>query len=221
MAHPRMIVRTASHSGCRQTLASVSSKYSSLSSVPMSGMTHKHKSHGVTMIEMAIVMSLVAILAMIAIPSFKYVTSSNRAAQEVNALLGDMRYARTEAVKEGAPVTVCTSADGLNCSGSTQWNAGWIVFADANGNHVRDANEPLLRVQKSLAIEFNSQDSFQATLPLSWVVFNREGFGPTGLAATANVALHDPTNSNNFTRCVAVTILGLVSTVKFGVGGCV
>jgi type IV fimbrial biogenesis protein FimT len=186
----------------------------------MSGMTNKRANRGVTMIEMAIVMSLVAILAMIAIPSFKYVTSSNRAAQEVNALLGDMRYARTEAIKEGAPVTVCASADGLTCSGSTQWNAGWIVFADANGNHVVDVNEPILRVQKSLAIEFNSQDSFQATLPLKWVVFNREGFGPTGLALTANVALHDPTNSNNFTRCVAVTILGLVSTVKFGVGGC-
>jgi type IV fimbrial biogenesis protein FimT len=187
----------------------------------MSGMTNKRQNRGVTMIEMAIVMTLVAILAMIAVPSFKYVTSSNRAAQEVNALLGDMRYARTEAIKEGSPVTVCASADGLTCSGSTQWNAGWIVFADANGNHVVDVNEPILRVQKSLAIEFNSNDSFQATLPLKWVVFNREGFGPTGLVATTNVALHDPTNNNNFTRCVAVTILGLVSTAKFGVGGCI
>jgi type IV fimbrial biogenesis protein FimT len=187
-------------------------------------MTDKRHSGGFTLVEIATVMAIAAIILMIAIPSFRYVTSSNRAAQEVNALLGDMRYARAEAVKEGQQVTICASSDGLNCSGLSDWKNGWIVFSDPNGNHVVDVTnpvtEPILRVQNSFTLAFKSTDTFQATPALKWVVFNREGFAPTGLAGTANVALHDPTNNNNFTRCVEVTILGLVSTVKYGVGGC-
>jgi type IV fimbrial biogenesis protein FimT len=186
----------------------------------MSGMTNKRNIHGFTMVELAMVMSIAAILAMIAIPSFRYVTSSNRAAQEVNALLGDMRYARTEAVKEGLQVTICASSDGQTCSGLAEWKNGWIVFSNPLGDHIVPGGQLPLRVQNAFAISFKSNDTFQAIPALKWVVFNREGFAPTALGATANVELHDPTNTPAFTRCVEVTILGLISTVKNGVGGC-
>jgi type IV fimbrial biogenesis protein FimT len=87
-----------------------------------------------TMLELVIVMAIVAILATIAMPGFQYVTSSNRVSTEVNGLLGDMQYARNEALKEGQPITVCPSANPTSptpsCSGSTAWQSGWIVFPD-------------------------------------------------------------------------------------------
>ncbi len=52
---------------------------------------------GFTIIEFVVVMLIVGIIAAIGVPSFKYVTTSNRIASEINALLADMRYARTEA----------------------------------------------------------------------------------------------------------------------------
>jgi type IV fimbrial biogenesis protein FimT len=89
---------------------------------------------GFNLFELLIVMSIVAIMAMIGIPSFKYVTAANRVSSEVNSLLGDMQYARSEAVKEGLPVTVCASANPTatapSCSGSNAWQTGWIVFSD-------------------------------------------------------------------------------------------
>src|ERR1700731_3573705 len=92
---------------------------------------------GYTMFELVMVMSIVAILATIAIPSFQYVTASNRISSEINGLLADMRFARVEAIKEGLPVTVCASADGKTCIGNTNagvWTSGWIVFSDPSSN---------------------------------------------------------------------------------------
>ncbi|MFK9866802.1 Tfp pilus assembly protein FimT/FimU, partial [Escherichia coli] len=59
---------------------------------------------GFTLTEVMIVTTIVAILFGIGLPSYKYVTTSNRVASEVNALLGDMQFARSEAVREGQTV---------------------------------------------------------------------------------------------------------------------
>ncbi len=183
----------------------------------MKTVLHASRERGLTMMELLITMSIVAILSAIAIPSFKYVTQSNRSSSEVNALLGDMRYARTEAVKEGLPVTVCSSKNGTSCLNSIDWSQGWIVFSDTNGDHIRNGNEPLLRVQSALGTTFGGTDSFQAAPALLYVTFNREGFAATGLTTT-NIALHDSTNTSAYTRCVVVTSLGVISTTKYGSG---
>ena len=80
-------------------------------------------SAGFTMTEMVITMAIVAILMAIGVPSFKYVTTSNRLSTEVNGLLGDMQFARSEAIKEGLPVTVCSSLSGTQCDGGNNWQS--------------------------------------------------------------------------------------------------
>ncbi len=84
---------------------------------------------GFTLVEMIMTMAIAAILLTIAIPSFRYVTNSNRIAGELNGLLGDLQFARAEAIKEGRTVTVCVSNDGATCANSTTWQSGWIVFS--------------------------------------------------------------------------------------------
>src|ERR1035438_3999731 len=79
---------------------------------------------GFTLVEILIAVAVVAILLTIGIPSFRYVTNSNRIAAEINGLLGDMQYARAEAVKEGQTVTVCESNDGATCASATTWHKG-------------------------------------------------------------------------------------------------
>jgi type IV fimbrial biogenesis protein FimT len=83
---------------------------------------------GFTMIEMLMTIAIATILLSLAIPSFRYVTNSNRIASELNGLLGDLQLARAEAIKEGRTVTVCQSSDGATCTDSTSWQGGWIVF---------------------------------------------------------------------------------------------
>ena len=105
-------------------------------------------SAGFTLIELLTVITVVAILFALGMPSYRYVTNANRISGEVNALLGDMQYARSEAIKEGQPVTVCSSTNATTCSNQTSWRNGWIVFTDVNGNGAVDGvNDAILRVQ--------------------------------------------------------------------------
>jgi type IV fimbrial biogenesis protein FimT len=159
------------------------------------------------MVEMIMAVAVGAILLVIGIPSFRYVTNSNRIAAEINGLLGDMQFARSEAIKEGNPVTVCVSASGTACAaaGTTTWQSGWIVFSDLNGNAAVDAGDTILRVQKP----FSSTDTFVANNALSAVTFNREGYG-NGIANNTLIELHDSTNNHNWTRCLSVNLVGMI-----------
>jgi type IV fimbrial biogenesis protein FimT len=177
-------------------------------------------SAGYTMTELVIVMAIVAILAAIGVPSFKYVTASNRIASEINGLLGDMQFARSEAVKQGQSVTVCASADGATCTGSpagSAWQHGWIVFLDANFNKQVDvaAGEQVIRVQPA----FSGTDTFVASSnTFSAITYNRMGYAPTGFANNITINLHDSANTTAWIRCLQITPIGTPTTEKYGAG---
>jgi type IV fimbrial biogenesis protein FimT len=171
---------------------------------------------GFTMIEMVVVMVIVGILTAIAVPSFKYLTDSNRLSAELNGLLGDMQYARSEAVKEGQPITVCASTDQAQCSATTNWSTGWIIFADTNNNKTFDGVDNLLRVQKALS----GGDSLNADNNFKAITFNREGFATTGVPATVTLSLHATVPSTGSTRCLLITPFGMLSTNKYAAGVC-
>jgi type IV fimbrial biogenesis protein FimT len=166
------------------------------------------KQRGFTLTELLIVMAIAAILLGIGVPSYRYITNSYRMSSEVNGLLGDLQFARGEAIKEGQTVTVCVSRDGATCDlGSTTWQEGWIVFQDPTNIGTVDPGEAVLRVQRA----FTGTDTFTANNGLTSVTFNREGFA-TALAGAARVTLHDQTASAGWTRCLYITPIGLVAT---------
>ena len=164
----------------------------------------RRDSRGYNMIELISAMSIAAILVAIAVPSFRYITNANRIASEGNGLLGDLQYARAEAIREGQSVSVCVSKVARTCTGGPDWQNGWIVFSDPNGNGVVDAGETVLRVQAA----FSGGDTFVATPNLSVLTFNREGF-----AAVANntlITLQTVPEVTSYTRCLSVGLAGLM-----------
>ena len=167
-----------------------------------------NRQSGFNLTELMVVITIVSILMAVGIPSYRYVTTANRVASEVNSLLADMQFARSEAVREGQTVTVCTSADGATCAGGgNTWQGGWIVFSDANADGaVQAPGDQVLRVQNT----FSGKDTFTSTVNV--VQFNREGFA-RGLANDILLTLHDVTNTANYTRCLQVRMVGTVRTV--------
>lgn len=180
------------------------------------GVTHTRASRGITLFEMVIAMAIMATLVTIAVPSFQYVTTSNRIASEGNALLGDLQFARAEAIKQGQTVSVCVAAPGgASClAGNTNWNKGWIVFldTDADGQVDPPPNDKPYRVQA----RFTGSDTFTAPINVSFISFNREGFA-VGLVNNPTVlALHASPMSNASTRCLTLNLVGLMAIQPYG-----
>jgi type IV fimbrial biogenesis protein FimT len=171
----------------------------------------RRASRGVTLFETIIAMGIFAILAAIAVPSFQYVTNANRIASEGNGLLGDLQFARAEAIKEGQAVSVCVSSDGQNClANDYNWQKGWIVFSDLNASGKFVAGDTLLRVQS----QFSGGDTFVANNNIGAVTFNREGFAAVANGTTM-ITLHTAPAVNAYTRCLTVGLVGLMAIQSY------
>jgi type IV fimbrial biogenesis protein FimT len=80
-----------------------------------------------------IVLSIAAILVTVAVPSMSRLIRESQATSSLNDLVYAMRLARNEAVTRKLPVAVCASK-GAECTGKNDWEEGWMVLTDPNGN---------------------------------------------------------------------------------------
>lgn len=191
----------------------------------MRGLKSLSSGRGITLIEMLTVISIVAIMAAVAVPMFGSVTKSSRVSAEINGLLGDIQLARAEAIKESQTVTICASADGASCSDSNSWQTGWIVFTDLGADQAVDnANDTVWRIQSS----FPSNYYLVSNTGVYAISFNPEGFAyqppsaapGNGLLNNMTFILHDPATNAAFTRCLRVSAIGATQIVLPPASGC-
>ncbi len=110
---------------------------------------------GFTLIELAIVLAIVAILVRIAAPGMSRVAAAQALAAQSSEFMAALRFARAQALSRGSAVTICASASAgppPTCQGphAADWRSGWIVFADRDRRGTPDDHTPLLRVQQPL-----------------------------------------------------------------------
>jgi len=89
---------------------------------------------GFTLIEVIVVMALAGILVAIALPDFVSFMKNNTRTSTVNDLLASMHVARSEAITRNGRVMLCPSTDGGSCDGGSDWENGWLVFYDEDGD---------------------------------------------------------------------------------------
>ncbi|WP_027148791.1 GspH/FimT family pseudopilin [Methylobacter tundripaludum] len=107
------------------------------------------KSLGVTLIELIITISIAAILAGVAIPSFTSIINSTRLTTYANELVASLSLARSEAVKRGVQISVRRKG-----STNQNWDSGWDIFTDLDGDGVFDTADTLLKTYPALTSGF-------------------------------------------------------------------
>lgn len=164
-----------------------------------------HAERGFTLIELLITVSIAAIMLTLAIPSFQSFLLNNRLTSQTNDFVLALASARSEAVKRGVRVSVCSRATDATCAASTTWDNGWLVFVDNNGDGAVNGADTVLQVRSTL----------EGSNSLTETTAGAITFRSTGYPATTNTFTLGDTSGNS--RTIRVCSQGLVVT---GGGAC-
>ena len=125
----------------------------------MVGEKLKESMGGFTLIELMIVLVIAAILLALAAPGMRNMLERNRLQTGAESLYSSLMFTRSEALKRNQPVIMCKSSSGSACvTTSNDWEQGWLVYVDKDGNLAPDPNE-ILRVSEAM----KAGDTLRAT----------------------------------------------------------
>jgi type IV fimbrial biogenesis protein FimT len=156
---------------------------------------------GFTLVELMVSVSVISILAAIAIPNFNDFIVRMRVDNEVSKLHRLLLLTRNSAINSGQKAILCPLDHSLKCT--TQWHKELSVFIDINNNKKFDANEKVIR----LRAEINTGDKL-----IYGKGRNRITFKPTGgLSGLANGTFrYCPQDYELFSRGIVVARSGRV-----------
>lgn len=176
---------------------------------------------GVTLIELMFAITILAILIGLGGPSFANLVRDNRVTGLTNDFVGSVALARSEAMKRGLPVSLCPTADGVQCAGNTNWATGWLMFTDDLGVAGQvDAGDEILSVTAAAGGGY-APPGYALDGAMTRLTIAPNGLTQSDIPAVAGVA-PDPSGwplgvkksgcTGEYARRVVVTALGRVNT---------
>jgi type IV fimbrial biogenesis protein FimT len=102
------------------------------------------QARGFTAMELIVTLTIMGILAVLAMPAFHSLAQGPQVCSAVNDLVSSFNYARSEAITRATMVTVCKSGDLQTCDTSdVGWEQGWIVYCedDSGAMQILRAND--------------------------------------------------------------------------------
>ena len=109
----------------------------------------KIRQSGFTLIELLIIVAITGILSSVFV-TFGKMINDFRVGYISQRLYTAITMAKSEAIKRKKNVTLCPSSSGSQCYAQTNWNNGWLVFYDDNGNAQVDGSDQLIRVYNAV-----------------------------------------------------------------------
>lgn len=158
---------------------------------------------GFTLVELMVTIAVMAILLMIAVPSFIDATLGSKLGAYANNMAASAHLARSEAIKRNAVVTLCVSTDGTTCA-TGGWEQGWIV---------RAADGTVVQRQQALPTGFKATESGSATS----IAFQPSGVGSA--AAVLTICRATPSVGSQ-ERVVTISATGRPTVTKTTAGAC-
>ncbi|WP_295803178.1 GspH/FimT family pseudopilin [uncultured Microbulbifer sp.] len=174
------------------------------------------KQRGLTLIELMVTLAVLAIIVAIAVPNFNTMIANNRALTLGEDLATALNFARTEAVKRGARVSLCGSTDGASCDGGFANN--WLVVVDsaASDDAAAVTVDTVLRQWQAPGAN-ETVAATQGGNAVSFIRFTRKGM--LGRSANGAVTVNASASGCTTARDVTVGLAGLLNMGK-STSGC-
>ena len=172
---------------------------------------------GLTLVEMMVVVVLLAVIAIMATPTFVAWQVRDRVDARARALVSTLAYARSEALRRGVRVTVCRIDAARQClaagkpcpNGQADWSCGWAVMVERAGR------PSVLRVQPELA-------AVSVTGTLTDIAFTPPAGQVIGSFRSLDLAPRTPseaTRGAQWRRCVRIAAGGRARSVEGACNG--
>ena len=172
------------------------------------------KIRGFTLIELMVTVLVLVTVMTVAIPSFQSIIQNNLSISLSNDLLASLYFARSEAIKRGASVSVCAAADQNFNSCGNNWNQGWIIFVNpavSSNYSSSNAQQVLLR-----ANNVSGNNSNITTTPtVNMATYDGSGFANPN---TSNVtfSVNATGCTGNYARTLAISLTGRINVTHTG-----
>lgn len=101
---------------------------------------------GVSLVEVLVSTAVVGVLVGLGLPAFGNLTHDNHRESQLERYGRTLLIAREAALSEARGTGLCRSEDGRRCTAtpSPDWQGGWLLYGDSNGNRQQDPDEPVL-----------------------------------------------------------------------------
>ncbi|MEM7564668.1 MAG: GspH/FimT family pseudopilin [Pseudomonadota bacterium] len=161
------------------------------------------KNSGFTLLELMITLTVITLVMAIGIPSMRTFIQNDRLTTQINTLVGHLAYARSEAVKRSQQVSLCVSNNTTSCTGGNNWQNGWIIYVDSDGDGSFTAGEEILRAKQTL----DGSNTLNPATITTQVTYDYRGF--VTAASVGSFSLCDSRGAS-YGKAIAISTTGRV-----------
>lgn len=164
---------------------------------------------GFTLVEMLVTVAVFAILVTNGVPQMRGFVQNNALVNHNNDFISALNLARSEAAKRATYVTLCASSDQAACN-TTSWEAGWVLFSDADRDAAVDDTDVILQTRGALTEVTLRSSSFDNS---GRILFNSRGSLGVAGNDSGNFVMCDGRGAGH-ARSVAISAAGQIRLAR-------